>query len=138
MTELNLGKGHDNTLTRLKLESYQGSNLVLNVGDRFDMSVLELEFIEHESSSIAREIARIRELAYSEAVEALPEPTRSVAKREATKVADTADKILAERKWYSVSAQGLMEATKAVGETASPLLGACLKVIELLGKATKP
>jgi hypothetical protein len=47
----------------------------------------------------------------------------------------TAEKSIRERKWYSISAEGLIEAAKAVGEAASPLVGAALKVVDLLAKA---
>ena len=50
-------------------------------------------------------------------------------------MADKASQIVTDRKWYSISAKGVLEAAKAVGDAGVPLLSACMKVIELLGKA---
>ena len=134
MPKINIGASRDSSTTRVSLETYQGSQLELNVGESRDFSVREVSIVEREATSIAQEIRRVRDLAASAEVESWPEPQRSDAKREAAKVADTAERILSERKWYSVSAKGVLEATKAVAEAASPLMGACIRVIELLTK----
>ena len=134
MPKINVEAGIGSSTTRISLETYQGSQLELNVGEARDFSVRELSIIEREGTLIAREVQRVRDLASSAEIESWPEPQRSDAKREAAKLADTAERILLERKWYSVSAKGVLEATKVVAEATSPLMGACIKVIELLAK----
>lgn len=120
------------------LETFQNSQLMLDVGEARDFSEHHLKIVEREgTSAISQEIQHIRDLAKSDVIAFWPEPQRSQARIEAIKVADTADKILAQRKWYSVSAPGLLEAAKAVGEAASPLVTSCVNVIALLGKLAK-
>ena len=53
----------------------------------------------------------------------------------ALKIAATADRIQDHRKWYDVSAKGLIEAAEAVGSAAGPILKTALKVIGLLSAA---
>jgi hypothetical protein len=50
-------------------------------------------------------------------------------------IAEQANRAVRERKWYDVSAEGLLEAAKAVGQIASPLVASAVKVVELLSQA---
>ena len=81
-----------------------------------------------DSSALLAEVQRIRQ--HLEGLAA----ANPVLAKEASSLAATVEKTISERRWYSVSAKGVLEAAKAVGEAASPIVGSCIKIVELLSK----
>ena len=135
MPKITIGHGYDQSTTKVDAEFSRYSELELNIGNAYDMSSRELKFIEREEANVSHEISRLRELVAKLQTEQSNQQTNQLC-QEAIKIADTANRVIEEHKWYSISAKGLVEAAKAVGETASPLFTSAVKVIELLQKAS--
>ena len=134
MAKITIGESYDQSTTKLRAELTQSSQMELHVGAAHDMSVREINIIERETSEIATAVSRMRALLSEFETNNQGLNPKHVC-REATVVADTAERIVRERKWYSVSGEGLLEAAKSVGEAASPLVASALKIIELLRQA---
>ena len=83
---------------------------------------------------LATELARLRQqVADMQASPAAPAAAATVCAH-ASAIAEAAGNMMADRKWYSISAAGLVEAAKAVGAAASPMVDTALKVLDLLNK----
>lgn len=135
MAKITVGKSWENSITRVGAELSHSSNMELNIGDSHDMSVREITIIEREASEISHELSCLRELANEIQKNNPSSPEAKAIDRETTKLAETAERVINERKWYSVSAKGLIEAAQAVGSTASPLVDSALKIVKLLKQA---
>jgi hypothetical protein len=62
----------------------------------------------------------------------LPEDKKKEAARDLEVLTDEATSEKPRRKWYSLSAEGLIEAAKAVGEAANPVVKTVKEIITLL------
>ena len=127
MAKINIGASHDQSTTKLRVELHETSQLELDVGDSHDMSLREIEIVEKQADAVRAAGAELRAQAAATGDEAV--------RAEADKVATAVERAVAERRWYDISAKGLVEAAKAVGETASPLVATAIKLIELMQKA---
>ena len=127
MAKINIGASHDQSTTKLRVELHETSQLELDVGDSHDMSVREIEIVEKQADAVRAAGAELRAQAEATGDDAV--------RAEADKVATAVERAVAERRWYDISAKGLVEAAKAVGETASPLVATAIKLIELMQKA---
>ena len=137
MAKINIGAAHDNSRMSLKAELSVASVMELNVGDGDGMSQREIEIIERESGQLASELTRLRQqVADMQASPAATPATPAAAAvcAHASAIAEAAGNMVADRKWYSISAAGLVEAAKAVGAAASPMVDTALKVLDLLNK----
>lgn len=135
MPRISIGASHDNARLRLDAEISAASAIEINVGDGHDMSQRQINIIERDAAATSQEIGQLRELA-RRLVTVLPDDAHAAAaSREALKIAATAGRIHDHRKWYAVSAKGLIEAAEAVGSAAAPVLKTALKVIGLLSAA---
>ena len=127
MARINIGASHDQSTTTLRVELYDSSQLELDVGDSHDMSVREIEIVEKQADAVRAAGAELRAQAAATGDETV--------RAEADKVATAVERAVAERRWYDISAKGLLEAATAVGEAASPLIATAVKLIELMQKA---
>lgn len=135
MANISIGGTHDNSKLVLDVSLLTKSQMTLTVGDSYDMSSRQITIVERESDAIEKEIDNIVSTA-AKVVNANPaDPASKRVGSEAANVVAAAKKVLTERKWYSVSVEGLIEAAKAVGTVASPIVASAVKVIELLKEA---
>lgn len=100
--KITTGHGYDNSKLSLKLDVLRDSSLEVTIGEGHGMSVREISLIERESPDL---MAGIREM--QDAVRMLPDTDRrgdagKALAEEAANVAQKAERILVERKWYSV------------------------------------
>jgi hypothetical protein len=130
MAKLTIGSSHNNSTLKLHAELGANSTMELHVGNGYDMSIREISIIEKSIPDIDHELSHLRALANN-----FTGDTYTRLREESEKVASTAKKIISERKWYDVSASGLIEAAKAVGEAASPLIESAIKIVTLLKQA---
>jgi hypothetical protein len=134
MAKITIGGRYDNSTTKLDAELSHNSQMELIVGDSFDMSKLEISIIERYSDQVLSEVNRLRNLG-SQLNREHPAQEVAPVQKEVEAIAETATRVVEDRKWYDISAKGLIEAAKAVGEVSSPLISTALKIIELLQKA---
>lgn len=130
MAKITIGSGHDKSSTKIHAELALESSMELHVGDSYDMSLREVSIVERNTSELNQEILRLREL-----VAAQKSDGSEAINEESEKIAKTAERIVSERRWYSVSTKGLIEAASAVGSVASPIVASALKVVALLKEA---
>lgn len=135
MAKITIGNSYDNSKASISAEFSKSSAMELNIGDQYDMSVRDISLVEREAANVNAEVARLRQLLANLEKTHGASPAWKAVRDQASAVADSATQVVAEHRWYSISAKGLVEAAKAVGEAASPLVGSALKVIELLQKA---
>ena len=134
MAKINIGAAHDNSRMSLKAELSVASVMELNVGDGDGMSQREIEIIERESGQLATELARLRQQVAEMQASPAATPAAASVCAHASAIAEAAGNMVADRKWYSISAAGMVEAAKAVGAAASPMVDTALKVLDLLNK----
>ena len=134
MAKINIGAAHDSSKVSVKAELSVESVMELNVGDGFDMSQREIQIIEREKDQLAGALSTLRQQAEDLRSTAAPTPAAAEVVTQATAIADAADQMTEDRKWYSVSAKGLLEAAEAVGAAASPIAATAMKVLDLLQK----
>lgn len=130
---IKMGSSHGNSTMIIDIVAREGSNLEINMGDSYDFSKQQISIIESNSQELRIELARLMGLVS----DAQGTPLGATLKKEVKEFVDTADKIVTERKWYSVSAKGLVEAAKAIGEAGVPILSSALKIIDLLKQAER-
>ena len=128
MARIVIGPSSGRSTTSIELTLSATSTLDLQIGESRDFSALQIKLMEADSNALLDEVQRIRQQ-----LKELASANPSLA-REANGLAATVEKTISERRWYSVSAKGVLEAAKAVGEAANPIVSSCIKVIELLGK----
>lgn len=129
--KIELGKQGPKSKLTMSLDVYTNSQLELKVGNQARMSERELRVVERQAVDVQSAVTELRN-AIAGYAESASGPGAVQVVSEATKIANTAMQIVAERKWYSVSAAGLLEAAKAVGDTAVALVGAAVRVIDVL------
>lgn len=135
MAKINIGKTFDNAKSRTSIELSSSSRLEINIGDAHDMSSREVEIIEREVVELSYHLEKLlsdaqnlqNQHANTDAALALQERSKELV--------NCSKKIVAERRWYSVSAKGVIEAAKALGEAASPIVATAIRILELLQKA---
>lgn len=134
MVKLTVGDSYGSSKTTLSLDLPSTSATEITVGTAYDMSTREINLIERNADILNANIRELCELAAALRESGQGVSTLAIANM-AVKVADTASKIVTQRRWYSVSTSGLLEAARAVGDIASPLVSSALRLIELLQKA---
>ena len=134
MAKINIGAAHDSSKVSVKAELSVESVMELNVGDGFDMSQREIQIIEREKGQLAGALSTLRQQAEDLRSAAASTPAAAEVVTQATAIADAADRMTEDRKWYSVSSKGLLEAAEAVGAAASPIVATAMKVLDLLQK----
>ena len=135
MPKISIGASHDNSRLSLEAVISAASAIEITVGDGHDMSQRQINIIERDAAATSQEIGKLRELARRLAATLPGDARAAAASQEALKIAATADQIQHHRKWYDVSAKGLIDAAEAVGSAAGPILKTALKVIGLLSAA---
>ena len=134
MTKINIGSTHNRAITKVTAEYPKNSKSELNVGEAFDDSIRTVHIIEKDKTAILAEITQLR-TALAELQKQLPQhgslPSISHA---VDGLVSSAQNVVERRKWYSVSIEGLLEATKELGNAASPLLSIAMKLVEILNK----
>ena len=135
MPKINIGGSYENSKLALDAEISAASTIEIVVGDGHDMSQRQIKIIERDATATSQEIANLRDLSQQLAAKMPENPNALKASKEALDIAATADQIQQNRKWYSVSAKGLIEAAEAVGSAASPILKTALNVIRMLSEA---
>jgi hypothetical protein len=135
VAKITVGGSYDRSKSRIRAELSAASQMVLDIGSAHDMSSREISIIERDGEALSAELGRLRKLAEGLRANRPGDRKAAVVSAQAAAIADTGDRIVAERKWYSISVAGLVEAAKAVGEATSPLVASALKVIELFQKA---
>ena len=134
MVKLTVGSSHGSSKTTLQLNLPSGSVTEISVGNAYDMSVREIFLIERDAVILDAEIAMLQSLSANFLKERAPETQAKAIVKMADDIASSAKNIVTQRKWFNVSASGLLEAARAVGEVASPLVSSALKIIDLLHK----
>lgn len=129
MTKITGGKISGHASADYQLHTRLNSTMELELGDVTENGALRVAVFEENEEALRAAIEKIRS-----AVDTLQSHGSSDMKREAMQIADTASKILHERRWYSISLDGLLEAAKAVGTAASPVLSLVLKTVEIVQK----
>ena len=135
MPKINIGGSYDNSKLVLDAEISGASTIEIVVGDGHDMSQRQIKILERDATATSQEIAKLRELAQQLTASMPHDANARTAGKEALNIAATASRIQQNRKWYSVSAKGLIEAAEAIGGAASPILKTALNVIKLLSEA---
>lgn len=134
MPKINTGSSHDSSKLFLDAEFSSASDIEIVVGDGYDMSLRQIKILERDASSTALEITKLRDLV-AQLKAQLPDDPKVVALgKEAGEIAVAANRMQQERKWYSVSTKGLIEAAGAVGSAASPILKSALGLIKMLSE----
>jgi hypothetical protein len=126
-------KGTDNhAKLSLNVQTYPESSMELVVGAARGFSQQEIALLEKNTSELTSEVARLQEQIVQLERSLPASPKRDALSTEGRKITKSATRIMSERKWYNISASGLLEAAKAVGKAAMPLVGSAQKVIALL------
>jgi hypothetical protein len=131
MPEYDIGKGTGKSRTKAHITIPESSTSKIKFAGVAGEATLDVHIEEVQRAVVDLE----RQLAALKA--SSPDPKIALLVKEADKVVAVGAKAVSDNKWYSVSAKGVLEAAKAVGEAASPLVGAAIKVIELIAKAQK-
>lgn len=132
MTKIKIGNINDDAISNLDLTLTKRSKLELTTGDVNDRGSLNLSILEKDDVNVTDAINELRR----QILEFEKQSVKSTSLlREANTIVSTSTKMVSDRRWYSISIEGLLEAAKAVGAAASPLIGSAQKVVELLQKA---
>ena len=111
----------------------RSSKMELNISDFYDSAELVMKITEYESADVFNELKRLNNAARALSLNSPDNDVKAV-EAEARKVTEIVERSILERKWYSVSIEGLVDAAKAVGAIASPVVDSAIKVIDLLSK----
>jgi len=136
MPKIVIGDSEDESQLKLIVKLNQLSQLELHVGKGRHMSTREIEVIERESSKIDYEMLKLKE-----AIGKLQDKSGSDKNcerliHEAEVLADTGSKVVREKKWYDLTTKGLVEAAKATGEIAGPVVSSAMTILKLLKSAS--
>lgn len=134
MAKIVIGAGHDKSVLQFTGSAPANSDAEIIVGDGYDMSRRQIDFLFHEEKALSSEISSLQRQISDLQRRALCDAKLKAVCDAAAVIAATAEKVKQERKWYSVSAEGLLEAAKAVGGVADPLVKTAIGVVQLLGK----
>lgn len=134
MVRIKIGNQTDRSKLRVLVETFTESPLELTIGHQSGMSERELILTEQHRTEIDDRIFDLREEIEKLKREAKEGDRGTAIALEATKIADTAAKIVKERKWYSVSGAGVIEAAGAVGKATSAVVKTSLDIIDLLNR----
>lgn len=132
MPKINIGGSFDSSRLNLEAEFSSNSDIEINVGDGHDMSQRQIKLLERDAATTSGEIEKLRQLVAQLQAQAPHDAKVAALGSEAVAIADVASRIQRERKWYSVTTKGLIEAAEAVGSVASPIVKTALSVMKLL------
>jgi hypothetical protein len=127
--KLNLGAQHDQSKLTFKGTFPSGSSTEINFGDQFDMSAREISILETSNSELSQQLQEL--MKHARELDTNQNAGGKIVD-EVEKFSNQAKKIVTEKKWYSVSAEGLLEAAKSVGQMALPLISSADKVLSIL------
>src|ERR1700722_20491658 len=119
----------DSAQMSLNVTTFKDSDMELEVGAAHDMSKQQIVLLERGECALRTQIDALR-LSIDQLRDSLPATAaRDTLCEKAAEIAGKAARAMTDRKWYSISAAGLLEAAKAVGEAASPLVKAAFNVV---------
>jgi hypothetical protein len=127
----------DSAQVSFKVTTFKDSSLEVDIGAARDMSKQEIVLLEQHEDVLCRQIDDLRRLLHQLRHSLPTSCTRDTLCEKGEEIANRATRAVKDRKWYSVSAGGLLDAAKAVGEAASPVVKAAINVIDLLRKVEK-
>lgn len=137
MVKVKVGSPKDNSRQVLQVNHTSDAQTEFDIGGAEGNATLALHFNEVRLDDVNRSIEEFRILVNAMASEKNATKGQNAVVSSAQQVLKAAEASMKDRRWYSISAAGLLEAAKAVGEVASPLVSSALKVIDLISKASK-
>lgn len=133
MPTIRIGAPRDKSQQKISIVQASASSLDVSIGGSREEARQEVSITESQANELRVHLDRLQvELIALKSSEALNSLAPAFA-NEVTALAQQAERVVKERRWYSVSTGGLLQAAKAVGETAVPLLAAAMKVVEIVG-----
>lgn len=111
--------------------SAAGGDVNIVVAERIERSFNKAAGAEHLSNDLRQNLQELSRQV-EQMVKHLPPKEAEKAAQDLEKLTDEAISGKPTREWYQVSADGLVKAAKAVGETAEPVIKTVKKILPLL------
>ena len=133
MPTIRIGAPRDKSQQKIAIVHTAASSLDVSVGGARGAARQNVSITEAQTNELRLQLDKLQvELRALKSSEAFGSAGPVLA-HEVSALAQQAERVVKEQRWYSFSTEGVMQAAKAVGETAAPLLAAAMKVGEILG-----
>ena len=134
MPKIRIGAPRDKSQQKISVVQTKESSLDVTIAGAREHARQEVSITESQADELRIQLSMLQEeLAALQSSGALNSAAPALAD-EVSALAQQAERVAKERRWYSVSTEGVVKAARVLGETATPLLAVVVKVAEVLGR----